>query len=191
MAGKLQLPLCLLSEARLGCHLTTLFGNTSVIAIATPKNPKKKYSLLPVLTGLFIISYGLMTMLIVEQGSVIQSQGNVIKVLLRDSVELWGMKGKAIRDTQMAKAQGQTSTQAPSTQAQVPSRTPSQIPSTQAPSTQTQSNQSPSTQAPSTQGITQQQHAPSRAGRGTKPGTQVPPVPAADLVDHRRDLVTI
>ena len=187
MAGKLQLPLCLLSEARLGCHLTTLFGNTAVIAIATPKNPKKKYSLLPVLTGLFVISYGLMTMLIVEQGSVIQSQGSVIKVLLRDSVELWGMKGKAIGDKQMAKAQGQTSPQAPSTQAQVPSRTPS----AQAPSTQTQPNQTPSTQTPSTQGITQQQHAPSRAGRTAKPGTQVPPVPAADLVDHRRDLVTI
>lgn len=191
MAGKLQLPLCRLFEAMLGCHLTTLFGNTAVIAIATPKNPKKKYSLLPVLTGLFVISYGLMTMLIVEQGSVIQSQGNVIKVLLRDSVELWGMRGKAIGDTQMAKAQGQTSTQAPSTQAQVPARTPSQIPSTQAPSTETQSTQTPSTQAPSTQGITQQQHAPSRAGRTTKPGAKVPPVPAADLVDHRRDLVTI
>jgi len=196
MAGKLQLPLCLLSEARLGCHLTTLFGNTAVIAIATPKNPKKKYSLLPVLTGLFLVSYGLMTLLIVEQGSVIQSQGNVIKVLLRDSVELWGMKGKAIGDTQVAKAQDQTSRHAPSTQAQVPTRTPSQIPSAQAPSRQTQPNQTPSTQAPSTQapstqGITQQQHAPSRAGRSTKPGTQVPPVPAADLVDHRRDLVTI
>jgi hypothetical protein len=149
--------------------------------------PKKKHSLLPVLTVLFVISYGLMTMLIVEQGSVIQSQGNVIKTLLPDSRELWGMKGRAIFDKQMAKARTQNSGQAPATKAQVPSRAPSAaIPSTQAPS-----NQVPSHQVPSTQGVQEQQHTASRAGRTAKPGTQAPPVPAADLVDHRRSLVTI
>jgi hypothetical protein len=162
-----------------------LFGSTSGIAIATPKNPKKKYSLLPVLTVLFVISYSLMTMLIVEQGSVIQSQGSVIKTLLRDSVELWGNKGKSNADKQIAKARGQSSELAPSTQAHVPAGTPSsQIPSTQVPS-----NQIPSNQTPSTQGI--QQHTPSRTGKVAKPGTQAPPVPAEDLVDHRRALVTI
>jgi hypothetical protein len=35
--------------------------------------PKKKLSLLPLLTVLFAVSYGLMTVLIVEQGSTIQS----------------------------------------------------------------------------------------------------------------------
>ena len=34
--------------------------------------PKKKRSLLPLLTVLFLFSYGLMTVLIVEQGSAIQ-----------------------------------------------------------------------------------------------------------------------
>ncbi len=158
-----------------------------MIAIATPKNPKKKHSLLPVLTVLFVISYGLMTMLIVEQGSVIQSQGNLIKILNGDSRELWSMKGKALGDKQMAKEHAQNSAQAPSTQAPGLSRTPtSQFPLTQAPSSQTQS-----TQTPSTQGIQQQQHAPSRTGKAAKPGTQAPPVPAADLVDHRRALLTI
>jgi hypothetical protein len=170
MAGKLQLRICLPPEARPGCHLTTLFGNTAVIAIAAPKNPKKKHSLLPVLTVLFVISYGLMTMLIVEQGSVIQSQRNLISSLFSDSTKLSGMKGKAIGDKQIAKGQAQTSAQPPSTQAQVPARTPS--------------TQTPSTQA-------QQQHVPGRAGRITKPGIQAPPVPAADLVDHRRSLLTI
>jgi hypothetical protein len=179
LACKLQLKRCLLPEASLGCHVTTLFGNTAVIAIAAPK---KKYSLLPVLTVLFVISYGLMTMLIVEQGSVIQAQRNLIKILLPESAELWGMKGKAISDKQMAKARAQNSAQAPSTQAQTPAHTPSsQTPSTQAPATQT----------PSTQRIPQQQHAPSRPGRIAKPGIQAPPVPAADLVDHRRALLTI
>ena len=192
----------LLPEARPGCHLTTLFGNTAVIAIATPKNPKKKHSLLPVLTVLFMVSYGLMTMLIVEQGSVIQSQGNLIKILNGDSRELWSMKGKAIGDQQMAKARTQNSAQSPSTQTQSPSRTPTsqvpstqvpstQVPSTQVPSTQAPSTQAPSSQTPSTQGIQQQQHAPSRSGKASKHGIQAPPVPAEDLVDHRRSLVTI
>jgi len=180
LACKLQLVLCLLPEAWPGCHLTTLFGNTAVIAIATPTNPKKKRSLLPVLTVLFVVSYGLMTMLIVEQGSVIQSQGNLIRILNADSRELWGMKGKAVSEKRTVKEPAQDPAQAPSTQGQGQSRTPlSQFPSTQAPSSQT----------PSTQGI--QQHAPSRAGRNAKPGTQAPPVPAADLVDHRRALLTI
>jgi len=148
-----------------------------VIAIATPTNPKKKHSLLPVLTVLFVVSYGLMTMLIVEQGSVIQSQGNLIKILNGDSRELWSMKGKAVGDKQMAKERAQNSAQAPSTQAQVPARTPS--------------TQTPSSQTPSTQGIQLQQHAPSRAGKMSKQGVQAPPVPAADLVDHRRALLTI
>ena len=178
---------------RPGCHLTTLFGNTETIAVTTPKNPKKKYSLLPVLTVLFVISYSLMTMLIVEQGSVIQSQGGVIKSLLRDSVELWGMKGKPNADTQIAKARGQNPGQAPSTQSPTRSQS-SQIPSSEVPSNQVPSNQvpsttTPSTQTPSTQGV--QQHATSRSGKVAKPGMQAPPIPAEDLVDHRRALVTI
>jgi hypothetical protein len=143
---------------------------------------KKKYSLLPVLTLLFVISYSVMTVLIVEQNSVIQSQGSVIKVLLRDSAELWGMKGKAT-NKQIAQAKGQTPEQTPSTQASAPGPVP-QVPSAQAPSTQV-----PSTTAPSTQGV--QQHATSRTGKAAKPGTQAPPVPEEDLVDHRRALVTI
>jgi hypothetical protein len=167
--------------ARPGCDLTTLFGNTAVMAIATPKEPKKKHSLLPVLTVLFVISYGLMTMLIVEQGSVIQSQRGLIRTLWSDSTELWSLKGKAIGDKQAAKARAQHSGQGASTEAQ----RPAQDPSAQAPS-----NQAPSTQAPTTQGKPQQ-HAASRAGKGAKPQLEAPPVPAADLADHRRALLTI
>jgi hypothetical protein len=140
-----------------------------------------------------------MTMLIVEQGSVIQSQGSLIKTLMRDSVELWGMKGK-FNAEKIAKAQEQNSQQAPPTQAQAPVRSPfAQIPSAQIQSNQVQSNQVqtnrtpttqvPSVQTPSTQGI--QQHSSSRTGKLAKPATKAPPVPADDLVDHRRALVTI
>jgi len=127
--------------------------------------PKKKRSLLPVLTVLFLLSYGLMTMLIVEQGSVIQSQGNLIKLLLPDSRELWGMKGKAAVDQQAARAEAQSRAQAPSVQA-------------------------PSTQAPSTQAVPQH-HSQSGAGKIAKPQAQLPPVPASDLADRRRALTTI
>jgi len=146
--------------------------------------PKKKRSLLPLLTVLFLFSYGLMTMLIVEQGSAIQSQSNLIKVLMSDSIELWAAKGKAIGNREMARAQAEAKTRAhaPSTQAQAPS---SQTPSTQTPSTQAPSTQTPSTQA------APQHRSQSRAGKAAKPDTQLPPVPASDLVDRRRALSTI
>jgi hypothetical protein len=151
--------------------LTTLFGYTAVMPITVPNAvPKKKRTLLPLLTVVFLLSYGLMTMLIVEQGSVIQSQRNLIKILMRDSSELWAMKGKAVVDQQATRAQAQSRAQAPSVQ----------TPSTQAPSTQT-----PSTQA------MPQHRSPSHPGKIAKPQTQLPPVPASDLLDQRRVLRTI
>jgi hypothetical protein len=128
-----------------------------------PVVPKKKRSLLPVLTVLFLVSYALMTMLIVEQGSAIQSQSNLIKVLMPDSRELWDLKAKAIGDKQKAKTQAHGHAGA---------------------SAQTPSAESPSTQSP-------QPHSQSRLGKSAKPDTQVPPVPASDLIDQRRALHTI
>jgi hypothetical protein len=138
--------------------------------------PKKKRTFLPLLTILFLFSYGLMTVLIMEQGSAIQQQRNLIKVLMRDSTELWAIKGKAITDRQAA----QTQTQSHARSTQNPS---SQTPSTQAPSTQVPSTQVPSSKAP-------QSHS-SRTSKVAKPGSQVPPMPASDLVDQRRSLRTI
>jgi hypothetical protein len=152
--------------------LTTLFGSTAVMPIAVAK---KKRTLLPLLTIVFLFSYGLMTMLIVEQGAVIQSQRNLIQVLMRDSTELWGMKGKAVSDQQTVRAQGQSRAQAQSVQ----------NPSAKAPSSQTPSTQTPSTQAVPQHGT--QGHA----GKIAKPQAQVPPMPASDLVDQRRTLRTI
>jgi len=138
--------------------------------------PRKKRSLLPLLTVLFLFSYGLMTMLIVEQGSVIQSQGNLIKVLVPESTELWAGKVKSIGDQQMAQAQAKNRAQAPSAQQKAPG---------QAPLTQT-----PSTQAPSHRAVPQHRSQ-SRTGKIAKPDTQLPPVPASDLSDRRRALNTI
>jgi hypothetical protein len=173
------LPYACLYEARPGCQLTTLFGSTAMMPITVPNAvPKKKRTLLPLLTVVFLGSYGLMTMLIVEQGSVIQSQRNLIKILARDSSELWGMRGKAMTDQQAAKTRALAHAPAPSVQ----------TPSTQIPQRQAPSTQAPSTQAPSTQAAPQQ-HSQSHLGRSAKP--QHPPVPASDLVDLRRALRTI
>lgn len=154
-----------------GATLTTLFGSTAVMPITVPNVvPKKKRTLIPLLTVVFLLSYGLMTMLIVEQGSVIQSQRNLIKILMTDSAELWTMKGKAIADQQTARTKGQGHASAPSIQ--------------------TPSTQTPSTQAPSTQAAPQLRSQ-GHSGRIGKPQTQLPPVPAADLADQRRVLRTI
>lgn len=105
--------------------MTTLFGtvieSTDIQAIPAA-TPKKKHGWLPLLTVLFLISYGLMTMLIVEQGQTIESQRALIRELFRDSAELTATKLKA---QQQARAAKNPSTQNPSTQAQ-------QAPSSQA-----------------------------------------------------------
>jgi uncharacterized membrane protein len=148
--------------------------------------PTKKRSLLPLLTVLFVFSYGLMTVLIIEQGSVIQSQRNLIKVLDRDSTQLWAARGKAIGDQQAAQAQAEAKnrSQAPSTQAPSTERHSAQAPSSQVPS------QTPSTQTPSTKAAPQHRSQ-TRTGKIARPEPQAPPVPASDLVDRRRSLNTI
>lgn len=100
--------------------MTTLFGTPEV-------SPKRTLSLLPVLTVLFLISYGLMTLLIVEQGNTIQSQRTLIQQLLGDSTELSAMKSKAAIEhaqTPTAQAQANPTVQAPSTQATPSEKTP-------------------------------------------------------------------
>jgi len=162
----------LFSDTRLG---NTTFSSTTVIPIAPPK--KKPLSLLPLLTVLFLISYGLMTLLIVEQGTTIQAQHNLIQVLLGDSAQLWALKGKALHDKQVAQAPDQNHvTQSPSTRGQAPS--------VQTPSTQTPLHQAPSTQVP-------QHRYQNKSGKTAKPEIEVPPVPASDLSDQRRNLITL
>ena len=149
---------------------------------------------MPVLTVVFLFSYGLMTLLIVEQGAAIQQQHNLIQVLLGDSRELWAIKGKVLTD-KSARDQAQKNAQASSTQN--PS-TRGQAPIVQTPSTQAQPNNVQSTPTPSTQiplnrttPNQAQQHAQTRAGKAAKPETQVPPMPASDLSDRRRVLIAL
>ena len=59
----------------------------------------KKHSWLPVLVVLFLISYGFMTMLIVEQGRTIENQRTLIHELFKDASELSAAKTKAQDNT--------------------------------------------------------------------------------------------
>jgi hypothetical protein len=81
--------------------------------------PKPKHSMLPILIVLFLISYGLTTMLIVEQGRTIENQRSLILSLFHDSSELSHLKNEASQK-QRAAAQAQAEAQAHS-QAQTPS----------------------------------------------------------------------
>ena len=78
----------------MGCHL---IENSAAL-------PKRKYSFLPILTVLFLIAYGLMTMLIIEQGNTINSQQLLIRQLFSDSVQLSKLKGEAARKQQAGAA---------------------------------------------------------------------------------------
>jgi hypothetical protein len=159
--------------------LTTLFGNTEVQSV-TPAVPQK-LGWMPLLTVLFLISYGLMTMLIVEQGSTIQSQRALIRDLLRDSTELWTAKGKAVKEKNRTDTQRRT--QAPSATAPGPL--------THDLGVQTPSIQSPSSHAPSSQATMQNPASQSHSGKAQKPQLRPPSRPASDLADDRRALITI
>jgi hypothetical protein len=183
-----------------GWNLSDVANKDWIPVVAT----KKKRSSLPLLVVVFLVSYGLMTLLIVEQGKTIQSQHNLIEVLLVDSTELWSLKGKAqVEKFQaQAQAQAQSHSQTPAGQAPLthglasPSETPSTqaplttLPSTQAPISKTPSSQVPSKQVPSHPVQHQLQN---HTGKAAKPAPQMqlPPMPASDLGDQRRVLITL
>jgi hypothetical protein len=102
-------------ERRSGCYLENVLQDS---VIALPK-PKSTHTLLPILTVLFLISYGLLTLLVVEQGRTIQSQRYLINELFSDSTQLSNMKGKEFQK-QRAEAQAQADAKSHS-QAQAPS----------------------------------------------------------------------
>lgn len=165
-------------------------------AVPVKTAASKNRGWLPVLTVLFLISYGLMTMLIVEQGRTIESQRALIRELFRDSTELSAIKKAAQESTQTSSAQTQAqdtqalsnqtlSTQTPSTQ--IPS---TRTPSTQIPSAQIPSKQAPVSQAPSSQAGPKPQRAQNQSGKQT-PAFRMPSKPEPDLIDDVRTLIVI
>ncbi len=110
---------------RSGCHLLNTLDEALVV--------KPRNTLLPILTVLFLISYGLLTMLVVEQSRTIDNQRGLIRDLFQDSVQLTTLKGKAVQkqnaDAQ-AQAQGKARSQTKTPPAQAAPRTEMQNRST-------------------------------------------------------------
>jgi hypothetical protein len=142
--------------------------------------PKPKHSLLPLLVVLFLVSYGLLALLVVEQGRTIDSQRALIQSLFDDSSQLSHMKGKAFQEqyaaAQKAKAHGQT----PSGQTQM-----NQTPKNQA-------AEAPSGQAPSNQAASDHNAKSNRkAGKLRESVPQMPPAETLDTGDERRIVRTL
>jgi Tfp pilus assembly protein PilV len=121
--------------------------------------------MLPILIALFLISYGLMAMLVVEQGRTIDSQRNLIRDIFGDSAQLNAMKMSAIQKQNQALGRRQ------------------------APSSQTRSNQS--TQTPPSQATQQDKAKNGKATRLRKVIPQKPPMAASDSPDIRRNVAHI
>jgi hypothetical protein len=54
--------------------------------------------MLPLLVILFVVSYGILTLLVFEQGKTIESQRTLIREMLKDSTQLAALKDKQARD---------------------------------------------------------------------------------------------
>jgi len=127
-------------------------------------------SLLPVLIVLFLVSYSLLTMLVVEQGRTIDSQRSLIQMLFSDSVELTGLKGKE-NQRQQAEAEAR---------AHALKKSPPAATAPRAPQVQTPSPNPPQAGAKS-----------QSTSKLARPLPQKPPKATSDQDDERRILVSI
>jgi hypothetical protein len=126
--------------------------------------PQPKRIMLPILIVLFLISYGLMAMLVVEQGRTIESQRNLIHDIFSDTAQLNAMKMAAIRKQNQALGHRQ----APSSQATAPS-----------------------TQTPPSQATQQDKAKNGKATRLRRVIPQKPPTADSDSPDIRRTVAHI
>ncbi len=75
-----------------------LGGTVTSILTAQSEPPRKKRLMLPLLTILFVVSYVLLTLVVVEQGRTIQMQRGLVRELLQDSTQLAALKVKLARE---------------------------------------------------------------------------------------------
>jgi hypothetical protein len=145
--------------------------------------------MLPLLVALFMISYILLTTLVVFQGRTIDSQRGLIHLLFKDNLHLTAMKAGAHRNPAARSSQNPVSVvkQAPSSQ--IPSK---QTPSAQIPSNQVSAMQAPSVQVPVIQATPQ---ASAKSGRNSrkaqKAAPALPPAEITDPSDMRRVSISI
>jgi hypothetical protein len=137
--------------------------------VSSPSKPSSGF--LPFLTVLFLVSYGLLTLLVVEQGRTIDNQRFLIQQLFSDSTQLSAMRGKAFRkqyDAEHKKDSAKVQGQAAAPQAR-------------------------NTPSPSAQGNSgSEQNTARHVGKPRKDARPVrPQQPPSDLTDERRVQVVI
>jgi hypothetical protein len=137
-----------------GQTLTVIYSAECVAARTT----KRPAAILPLLVILFVVSYGILTMLVFEQGQTIESQRSLIREMLKDSTQLASLKGKLARDD------GKHLHDKASVQAD-------------------QKNADSGAPATGAKGPDKETKRPSKSARSTK---EVPGKPPADLEDVRR-----
>lgn len=113
---------------------------------------------MPLLVILFIVSYGILTMLVFEQGQTIESQRGLIREMLKDSTQLAALKDKIAREDGK-RTQAKTSVQPEQKNAE--------------------------TSNPAS-GAKESGKDAKRPGKSARTMKQVPGKPAADLEDVRR-----
>jgi hypothetical protein len=78
------------------------FGGTLTVIYSSectaPRPTARPAAVLPLLVILFVVSYGILTTLVFEQGQTIESQRSLIREMLKDSTQLAALKGKLARD---------------------------------------------------------------------------------------------
>ena len=94
-------------------HFGGLGGNVTVIYTAPSEAPEKKTrsALLPLLVVLFVISYSILTLLVIEQGRTIEVQRGLLREMLKDSTQLAAIKSKMAREEALARSQDKPAVQ--------------------------------------------------------------------------------
>lgn len=126
---------------------------------------KPRSTLLPLLVVLFVISYAILTLLVVEQGRTIEVQRGLLREMLKDSTQLSELKGKIAREAAAARAHEKP---APRIERQDPA------------GGATANSGNDSKAVPQTPGKEEKQPGKSRTMK------DVPEAPASDLQDVRR-----
>jgi hypothetical protein len=146
--------------------------------------------MLPLLVALFLISYVLLTTLVVLQNRTIDAQRGLIHLLFKDNLHLnakVGLRGNQVTRTSQATTSATVSSQHPTTQAQS-----NQVQSKQTPSNQVSATQTPSVQVPVIQATPQ---ASAKSGRSSRKAQKAlpafPPAEVTDPSDMRRVSISI
>ncbi len=167
------------------------------VATAEGRGPRRTF--LPLLSVLFVIAWGLLTVLIVLQDRMIDAQRELIQVLFKDNVAEVAMKS-AVRQNGKTTAQtkpGSKRSDSPSriqqqedqnSVAQVPS---ANIPSTQAPLSQVPLSEDASSRPPSSQVKPKSGDKSGRNSRKMRSPFLRPPAEITDPSDQRRVSISI